>query len=99
MRGAERGRVGQGEVASGCAQSGRLVRDTRGEAFGPSSETGLWPPAQAGAGHADLDAGHVEVTADTVGRMSFRSGPVSELGSVSNVRVIAARELETRTGR
>lgn len=76
MRGAERGRLGQGEVASGHGQSGRLVRDVRGEAFGLSLEVWLWPQLQAGAGDTGLDAGHIEVTADTVGRMIFQSGRV-----------------------
>lgn len=72
MRGAERGRLGQGEVASGRGQSGRLVR----EAFGLSLEVWLWPQLQAGAGDTGLEAGHIEVTADTVGRMIFQSGRV-----------------------
>lgn len=76
-RGAERGRLGRGEVASGRVQSGQLVRDIRGEVFGLGLEMWLWSQLQAGAGDTDLDSGHIEVTADTVKRMIFRSGRVS----------------------
>lgn len=58
-------------------QSGQLVRDIRGEVFGLGLEMWLWSQLQAGAGDTDLDSGHIEVTADTVKRMIFRSGRVS----------------------
>lgn len=58
-------------------QSEQLVRDIRGEVFGLGLEMWLWSQLQAGAGDTDLDSGHIEVTADTVKRMIFRSGRVS----------------------